>query len=343
MALSGYLATSFVYLGVYILACWAMNLQYGLTGIYNLAFILFQAAGAYTEAVLTLGPSSGHGAFQQYIGGAQLPFPLPILAGALVGALLSLIVGLVVLRRLRSDYQAVVMLTLSVMATLLVTSVVPLFNGPAGLSLVPQPLVNGLNVSTVTYSWVYGGVCAGFCVITYFFVYRITSSPLGRALRTVRENDAAAAALGKNVNALRLFSFVAGGAIAGLSGALLVGYIGAWAPSSWAYTETIVVLTAVIVGGTGNDAGVLLGALLVPVLFIQGTTFLPQFGPPELVPGLQWIVVGLLGLIFVYNWPRGIIPERRRRFPKDIAAARPIVPVAAGGTAEAPDLGGTDH
>jgi branched-chain amino acid transport system permease protein len=343
MALSGYLATSFVYLGVYILACWAMNLQYGLTGIYNLAFILFQAAGAYTEAVLTLGPSSGHGAFQQYIGGAQLPFPLPILAGALVGALLSLIVGLVVLRRLRSDYQAVVMLTLSVMATLLVVSVVPLFNGPAGLSLVPQPLVNGLNVSTVTYSWVYGGVCAGFCVITYFFVYRITSSPLGRALRTVRENDAAAAALGKNVNALRLFSFVAGGAIAGLSGALLVGYIGAWAPSSWAYTETIVVLTAVIVGGTGNDAGALLGALLVPVLFIQGTTFLPQFGPPELVPGLQWIVVGLLGLIFVYNWPRGIIPERRRRFPKDIAAARPIAPVAAGGTAEAPDLGGTDH
>src|SRR5579864_5613591 len=317
MALSGYLATSFVYLGIYVLSCWAMNLQYGLTGIYNLAFILFQAAGAYTEAVLTLGPSSGNGAFQQYILGYSLPFPIPMLAGALVGGVLSLIVGLVVLRRLRSDYQAVTMLTLSVMATLLVTSVVPLFNGPAGLSLVPQPLVNTFNTSNVTYSWIYGGICAGFCVIAYFFVYRITSSPLGRALRTVRENDSAAAALGKNVNALRLFSFVVGGAIAGLSGALLVGYIGAWAPSSWAYTETIVVLTAVIVGGSGNDAGALLGAVLIPVVVVQGSTFLPQFGPPELVPGLQWIMIGLLGLIFVYYW-RGIIPERRRRFPEEI-------------------------
>jgi ABC-type branched-subunit amino acid transport system permease subunit len=343
MALSGYLATSFVYLGIYVLACWAMNLQYGVTGIYNLAFILFQAAGAYTEAVLTLGPSSGNGAFQQYILGYSLPFPVPMLAGAVVGGMLSLIVGLVVLRRLRSDYQAVTMLTLSVMATLLVTSVVPLFNGPAGLSLVPQPLANSFNTSTVAYSWIYGGICAGFCVISYFFVYRITSSPLGRALRTVRENDAAAAALGKNVNALRLFSFVVGGAIAGLSGALLIGYIGAWAPSSWAYTETIVVLTAVIVGGSGNDAGAVLGALLIPVVVVQGSTFIPQFGPSELVPGLQWIVIGLLGLIFVYYWPRGIIPERRRRFPEEIDSAAGVAPAPAGSTAAVLPRGGTDR
>jgi branched-chain amino acid transport system permease protein len=328
MAVSGYLATSLVYLGVYVLACWAMNLQYGVTGIYNLAFILFQAAGAYTAAVLSLGPSSQNSGFQQYIGGYRLPFPIPILAGAVVGGALSLVVGLVVLRRLRSDYQAVVMLTLSVMASLLVISVVPLFNGPAGLSLVPQPFFSRLNVSSVTYSWLYGGLCVGFCGLVYVFVRRITSSPLGRALRTVRDNDAAAAALGKNVNALRLFSFVVGGAIAGLSGALLVGYIGVWAPSTWGYAETIVVLTAVIVGGTGNDAGALLGALLVPVVIVQGSTFLPQFGPAELVPGLQWILIGVLGLVFVYFWPRGIIPERRRRFAEDTQPADRQLPAA---------------
>jgi len=325
MALSGYLATSFVYLGVYVLACWAMNLQYGVTGIYNLAFIIFQSAGAYTAAVLSLGPSSQNSSFQQYIGGYRLPFPLPILAGAVVAGVLSLVVGLVVLRRLRSDYQAIVMLTLSVMASLLVISAVPLFNGPAGLSLVPQPLATTFNVSPVTYSWLYGGFCAGLCLIVYVFVRRITSSPLGRALRTVRENDAAAAALGKNVNALRLFSFVAGGAIAGLSGALLVGYIGVWAPSTWGYAETIVVLTAVIIGGSGNDAGAFLGALLVPVLIVQGSTFIPQFGPPELVPALQWILIGVLGLVFVYFWPRGIIPERLRRFAPERPTHEPLL------------------
>jgi len=77
MALSGYLATSFVYLGVYVLACWAMNLQYGVTGIYNLAFIIFQSAGAYTAAVLSLGPSSQNSSFQQYIGGYRLSVPTP--------------------------------------------------------------------------------------------------------------------------------------------------------------------------------------------------------------------------------------------------------------------------
>ena len=109
-AVQFYVTILLIYLGVDAMACLALNLQFGVTGLVNFGFILFQAAGAYTAAVLTLGPSSANGGYQQYIGGASLPFPLPILAAAIVGALLSLLVGLVGLRRLRTDYQAIVLL-----------------------------------------------------------------------------------------------------------------------------------------------------------------------------------------------------------------------------------------
>jgi branched-chain amino acid transport system permease protein len=313
-ATSFYLSTILVYLGVDILSVWSLNLQYGVTGIYNFSWIAFQAVGAYTASVLTLGPSSGNGGFQSYILGASLPFPLPILAAGAVAGLLSIPVGYVALRRLRADYQAMVMLVISVIATLVVENEVGLFNGTAGISLVPQPLASTLNLSSLAYQWFYVVLTGAVCAIVYLFVHRVTSSPLGRALRAVRDNEAAAEALGKNVTKLRLFAFVFGNIIAGISGAVLVEFIGAWSPGSWMYVETLVILTAIIVGGTGNNAGVMVGALLVPIAFNEATRFLPQFGPAGLIDALQWIVIGLLALIFLWFWPRGIIPERRRRF-----------------------------
>jgi branched-chain amino acid transport system permease protein len=210
-----------------------------------------------------------------------------------------------------------VMLVLSVSATLFVTNDIGLFNGPAGLSLIPQPLSNWVNPNSINWQWLYAGVTALICVVIYVFVHRVTSSPLGRTLRAIRDNEDAAAALGKNVMHMRLFIFTMGNVIAGISGAVLVQYIGAWSPGSWLYVETFVLFTAIIVGGTGNDLGVMVGALLVPVAFNEATRYLPQIGRPGLIDALQWIVIGLLALVFLWFWPRGVIPERRRRFARE--------------------------
>jgi len=314
LAWSFYISTVLVYLGVDIMACWGLNLQYGYTGIVNFSFIIYQSAGAYTAAVLTLGPNTT-GSFQQYIGGANLPFPLPVIAGGIAGGLLSAVVGAIALRRLRSDYQAMVFLVISLIATAVVTDDVGLFNGPAGLSLIPQPMSTALNLSLVGYRWFYVGLTAVICLIVYAFVWRITSAPLGRSLRAVRDHEQGAAALGKNVHGLRMTSFIAGGVIAGISGAVLVEFISAWSPGGWLYQETFVLFTALIVGGTANNAGAALGALLVPVAFLEGTRFLPQFGPPGLIDALQWVAVGLLTLVFLWFRPRGLLPERRRIIP----------------------------
>jgi ABC-type branched-subunit amino acid transport system permease subunit len=314
-----YATTLLVYLGVDIMAVWGLNLQYGVAGVYNFGFIVFQAVGAYVAAILSLGPSSGNGGFQAYIIGASLPFPIPILVAGLVSGLLSLLVGAIALRRLRTDYQAMVFLVLSVSATLFVTNDTGLFNGPAGLSLIPQPLSSWVNPNSINWQWLYVAVTAVFCLIIYLFVHRVTSSPIGRTLRAIRDNEDAARALGKDVMRMRLFIFVMGNVIAGISGGVLVQYIGAWSPGSWLYVETFVFFTAIIVGGTGNDAGVLLGALLVPVAFNEITRYLPQIGRPGLIDALQWIVIGLFALLFLWFWPRGVIPERRRRFAQQPA------------------------
>jgi branched-chain amino acid transport system permease protein len=73
-----------IYAGVDIIACLALNLQFGVSGIVNFSFIVFQAAGAYAAAVLSMPPDSNPGySFQIYIGGLQLPFPIPWIGGAI--------------------------------------------------------------------------------------------------------------------------------------------------------------------------------------------------------------------------------------------------------------------
>jgi len=330
LAWAFYFSTVLVYLGVNMIACWGLNLQYGYTGILNFAYIIFVSAGAYTAAILTLGPKTD-GSFQQYVFGMNLPFPLPIIAGGVVGGLLSALVGIIGLRRLRSDYQAMVFLVISLIATTVVTNDVGLFNGPAGLSVVPKPLDTVVNLSLINYQWFYVGVTAVICLIVYWFVRRITNSPLGRSMRAVRDHEQAAAALGKNVAAIRMRAFVIGGVIAGVSGAVLVSFISAWSPGGWLYQETFVLFTAIIVGGTANNAGAALGALLVPVLFLESTRFLPPIGRPGLIDALQWVAVGALALIFLWFWPRGVLPERRRV----IRLSTPSGPAAAAEPASA--------
>jgi branched-chain amino acid transport system permease protein len=239
-----------------------------------------------------------------------------LIAAAVVGGALSYVVGLIVLRRLRTDYQAMVMLVISLIATTVVTNATGLFNGSNGLALIPKPLEGVLKLSPDHYQWFFVALTFACTALVWVIVRRVTGSPLGRTLRAVRDNDAAAASLGKNVTQMRLIAFVTGGAIAGLSGALLAQYIAAWSPGSWLFPESFVYFSAVIVGGAGNNMGAVVGAALVPVAFLEATRYIPQFGYPGLVDALQWVVVGLLTLAVMWFRPRGVFPERTQRFAR---------------------------
>jgi branched-chain amino acid transport system permease protein len=302
-----------IYAGVDIIACLGLNQQFGVAGITNFGFIIFQAAGAYTAAILSMPGQSANGGFQSYIGGWNLPWPVPWIGAMIVGGLVALPFTFLVGRRLRGDFAAVGLLVTAVMANLLVTNYRPLLNGSAGLSLVPAPLQSTYNPQSQGYQWLYAAVTLVLAAAVYLLVRRVTESPYGRSLRAMRDNDLVADSLGKNLLSLRAAMLVLGGMLAGLSGAILVGFINLWAPSAWGYAETIVLFAAVIIGGAGSHRGAVLGAILVPVAFEEATRYIPQFGPPGLVEDLQWVAIGLLIVVFLWFRPQGVLPERRRR------------------------------
>ena len=119
---------------------------------------------------------------------------------------------------------------------------------------------------------------------------------------------------------------VTGGAIAGLSGGILVSYITTWSPAAWGYAETVVLFAAVIIGGAGQPprrdarrrSWCRSGSRRSPG-FIPTSNSLP----PNLIPSLEWVAIGLLIVVFLWFRPQGVLPERKRV----IAAAGP--PAAA--------------
>jgi ABC-type branched-subunit amino acid transport system permease subunit len=309
-----YLSGLAILLGINLIAIWGLDLQFGLAGINNFAYIVFQAAGGYAAALLALKPAKAYGSFETYLGGFNLPFPLPLIGAAAVGGLLAVPVGIIALQRLRADYQAMAMLVLSLIATGLAEAQTGLVNGPAGLALIPQPLAGVFPASPLGYHWIFLGLTAVCCAFTWWIARGISRSPFGRLLRAVRESESAVSALGRNPYALRMTVLIAGGALAGLSGGLLVEYVTAWGPSSWLYPETFLFLTALIVGGKGNLAGGALGALVVPIGIVELTRRLPAFGYPGMIDSLDWVAIGACLLVFLWFRPSGLIPERKRVF-----------------------------
>ena len=311
---SYYLINLLIYASVDAMACLGLSQQFGVGGVTNFGFIIFQAAGGYTAAILALPDQSANGGFQSYIGGWNLPFPVPWIGAAVVGGLLALPFTFLVGRRLRGDFAAVGLLVTAVLLNLLVTNYRPVLNGDAGLSLIPAPLGQQFSTQSTGYQWAFTAGAIVLCALVYLFVRRITESPYGRTLRAMRDNDVVADSLGKNLLSLRTAMLVTGGAIAGLSGGILVSYIGTWSPAAWGYAETVVLFAAVIIGGAGNHLGAIVGAILVPVGFEEVTRLIPTSNslPPNLIPSLQWVAIGLLIVVFLWFRPRGILPERKR-------------------------------
>ena len=308
-----YLATIIVYGAVDAMACMALNVEFGFAGISNFGFIIFQSAGAYAAAILSMPPAAtSNGGFQAYALGWNLAWPLPWIGAVLAGGLVALPFVFLVGKRLRGDFAAVGLLVSAVLLNVLVKDYVPFLNGDAGISLVPAPLQSIWNPQGLAYQFFYGGVAIVLTVFVYFLLRRITESPYGRSLRAMRDNDIVADSLGKNLRLQRTSMLVLGGMLAGLSGAILVGFINLWAPGAWGYAETIVLFAAIIIGGAGNHKGAILGAILVPLGFEEVTRFLPPIGSPTLVPALEWVAIGLLIILFLWFRPNGILPERRR-------------------------------
>lgn len=296
-------------IAVYAVLALGFNVQWGFGGMLNFGYIVFVALGAYMTAVLTMPEPEGD--FDTYVLGLELPLPLGMLGAMAASALLALVVGLIALRRLRADYLAVFTLVGATIAVQFVGSFRPLFNGEVGLYNVPLPLGSLAEIGTLDYQYLFLGMCLLFVAATFAFTTRLRNSAFGRALRAARDDELASQAFGRDVFSLRLRAFVIGGAIAGMGGSLLVWYVSAFNPSSWQLIETLTVLTAVIVGGTANNVGVVVGAVLIVGLMQGATQLIPTSeSHPHLVATLRFIFLSVVTIAILYLRPQGLVPER---------------------------------
>lgn len=309
--MSNFILTIITFVGFQMLLALGMNVMWGFNGMLNLAYIVYYAFGAYVTATLML--PKAQPPQTSYILGLHLAFLPAAAIGLVASGLLAAVVGYVFLgRRLRPEYFPIVTLVAASAALQFVSQDQPLFNGFAGLISVPQPF--GSSLSETTYNIVFVLVVFAVVAVVAAFCSVLRRSGLGRHMRAIREDELAASAYGINVFRTKLKAHVIGGVISAAAGILTIVYVGAFAPSGWSIGETIVALSCVFIGGSGNNLGAMVGAAIVVVVFNEGTQILLP-----LIPGLssssaviaeaQPVALNLL-VIVVLRWrQKGLIPE----------------------------------
>ena len=287
----------------------AWNVMMGFAGQLSLGHSLYVGLGAYIDGVITLPPASTQPDVS-YILGLHLPFLAGFVGAGLGSGLVSLAVGSVALRNLRGDYFAIVTVAATIIGYTVITQFKPLFNGYNGLYGASQPFLDTFNLSPQAYQAFYFGLCAALLAAVFAVLELIRRSPFGRAVKAVREDEIAASAFGKNAYRLRLKAYVIGGVVAGLGGSLFMHYITAFNPASWSPLETFLLYGALLVGGTANNLGAIVGALIVLIAFPQLTQLIPALGSnSDAGPAVQNIVVGLLIIGVLRFRSAGILPE----------------------------------
>ena len=262
-----YVFTLVFFLFDYFILAMGLNIQYGETGILNFAYIGFVAIGAYFTGVFSLHSAAGTGQF--YILGLGLPFPINLLLGGIAAMCFALVVALITLRRLRTDYLAIVLISLSLVLYDFCNNYVGLFNGADGLYNVPEPFAKTLGLTVNSFIPFFACLTAVISLLMWFVMSRVTRAPMGRTFRAIRDDHVVAAALGKNVFGMQLKSMLIGSFYAGIGGGLLIQFGGSFNPTAWLPGETFVVFAVLLVGGAGNNIGMFVGALLVETLLVH--------------------------------------------------------------------------
>jgi ABC-type branched-subunit amino acid transport system ATPase component len=185
-----------------------------------------------------------------------------------------------------------------------------------------------LGLDYQSYQYFFLGFCVLLFILVFIFMARVSGSRFGLVLRSLREDERASAAFGRDIYGVKLKAYVLGAAFGGLAGGLFAAYLSAFNPSAWSPIEAIVLYSAILVGGKGNIKGVLLGVVIMIVLVQESTRFLPDVpGQPNVVPALREIVIGLVLVLFIRFRPQGLLPERRHIdiLPPGLASPGPMV------------------
>ena len=192
-----------------------------------------------------------------------------------------------------------------------------------------QDLLNQLviDASSVYVKLCMAGLFLSVVIILLIVTQKALYSPWGRKMRAIRDNEAAASAMGKNIVKEHLLIFILGSAVVGIAGAMMVTNDGLFTPGSYRPMRyTFVIWVMVIVGGTGNNFGAILGGFVVWFLWVQAgpmalflinffTAHLPETNMIkvhliESAPYFRFLMIGIGLLVIMRYRPQGILPEK---------------------------------
>jgi len=288
-----YLTAIATLVGVRALVTLGLNVQWGLTGLVNLGVVAFFAVGAYTSALLS-------------VTGAPLAaaWPAAIALAALAGAGLAMVA-----LRLREDYLAIVTLGFAEVLRLFLLNEAWLTRGANGVTAIPRPLHARF---AGYYDLFYLALVLAAVGLVYLALERLRRSPFGRVLRAIREDETVAAVAGKPVFRFKVQAFALGAGVAGLAGTLFAHYLAYVEPNMFLPQESLFVWLALILGGSGNNRGALLGSAVLLGL-LEGSRFLKDVIPfltGVRLAAAQQIFVGIVLVVLMIRRPEGLLPER---------------------------------
>ena len=312
-----------VIVAIYVVAGNGLNLLAGLAGLLDMGFIAFYAMGGYTYAVLNSAKF-----------GIHLGFWPSVLIAMVVATIFGVIIGIPSLR-VRGDYLAIVTLAFFYIVQQLILNLSPITNGPNGITPLGRPSLFGYIFRTPT---AYYYLLWVFAALVLFASLRLTYSRSGRAWAGIRDDEITASCMGVNLPRYRVNVFLVTASIMGLAGALIAAFQVGVFPENFTLDTLVAIYLLVILGGSGNPRGVVIGA----VLYAFVGELLRMF--PSIV---QWrmAIVSLLLLVVIILLPMGVVRARPRKSKTSLEEAirgeegAEPVPVLGGPALSSTDVG----
>ena len=308
-------------IGIYALLAMGLNIVVGYAGLLDLGYAAFFAIGAYTVGFLT-SPGS------VFVQNGWIPpffqqFWPALVVAFIVAAIFGVLLGAPTLR-LRGDYLAIVTLGFGEIVPNFFLNATPLTGGTRGMNPIARPPTIGpLDFgATAQRNWYWLILAIG--IFSIFIILRMYNSRLGRSWQAVREDELAAASMGIDLTRTKLWAFALGASFSGFAGSLFSSAFQYVHPSQFEFTLSILILSAVILGGIGNVYGAVIGAVLIGsfdrILADRLTGPLNAFG--ERI-GSEWLashnvgedrylVFGLALVLMMLLRPGGLFPSKQR-------------------------------
>ena len=284
-----YIIHILIIINIYIILTVSTNLLVGMANLLSLGQAAFYGIGAYVAvfALMVLG----------------LPLLPVLILVMIVTAISSLLIAYPSLR-LKGDYFILATLGFQLIVFTILYNWVDVTRGPYGIPGIPSPKLFGLlSIAGLIPFLILSAILAG---ITIFVFYKLIHSPFGRVLKGVRDDELAVMSLGRDVTKFKIWAFAISSAFIGIAGMIYATYVSYIDPTSFNLDEAIFILAAVLIGGTGNIKGPVVGAIFVVILpeLLRFVGF-----PDSIAANLRQIVYGLTLIFLMYYRSQGIAGE----------------------------------